>query len=89
MAPKIGCHSVMDRPESVSLVAPPIKIIATIRRASAPSHSLSARTWRAGMASSLLAPAMAAVEDMSGLIAARGHELNSAPLPHCRIGWKA
>ena len=51
----------------VSRVAPPIKIIATIRSASVPSHSLSARTWRTGMASSLLAPAKAAVEDMSGL----------------------
>src|SRR5680860_494422 len=75
----------MERPESVRRVAPPIRIMATMRVAIAPSHSLSVRTWRAFIATSLLDPAMAAVEDMAGLIAARGRELNSGPLPHCRI----
>ena len=43
MVPMIGFHSVMERPESVRRVAPPTKIMATIRRAIAPSHILSAR----------------------------------------------
>ena len=53
MAPMIGFHSVMERPESVSRVAPPTRIMATIRSAMVPSQILSARAclaWHGGVA---------------------------------------
>jgi hypothetical protein len=37
-APMIGCHSVMESPESVRRVAPPTKIIATTNSAMTPSQ---------------------------------------------------
>jgi len=38
-APMIGCHSVMERPEPVSRVSPPMVSIAMITSATASSHS--------------------------------------------------
>ena len=43
-----GCHSVIERPESVSRVAPPTRIMTTIKAASAPSQMRSARSPRSG-----------------------------------------
>jgi hypothetical protein len=62
MAPTIGFHSVIERPESVSLVAPPTRIMATMSAESAASQSLSARAWRAGTGVAFTARMV--VEDM-------------------------
>ena len=85
----IGCHSVMERPESVSRVAPPTRIMATIRAAIAASQMRSARSCLAGTgALSCCAAALwAKVEVMAGLIAAPGPRLNlqrpaPSPQPH-------
>jgi hypothetical protein len=53
----------MESPESVSLVAPPTRIMTMISAASVPSQSRKARAWRAGNVVSLL-PARAVVEDI-------------------------
>ncbi|ODS00852.1 hypothetical protein AUC68_12945 [Methyloceanibacter methanicus] len=51
MAPSMGCHSVMERPESVSRVAPPTRIMATMSSATIESQTRKAHTCRGGMAS--------------------------------------
>ena len=79
MAPVTGFHSVMERPESVSRVAPPMRIIATMRSASAPSQRRKALAWRISMrawSARDLVRLSAAVEDMRGLIAGRARQLN-------------
>ena len=41
----IGCHSVMERPELVSRVAPPTRIMATMRSAMLASQRRKALAW--------------------------------------------
>ncbi|ODR95439.1 hypothetical protein AUC69_02780 [Methyloceanibacter superfactus] len=86
MAPMIGCHSVMDRPESVSRVAPPTRTMATMRTAMTPSQMRKPRTCRAGIAEACAPVFMpwAATSLMGRLIAALRPQLNRArpaPLP--------
>ena len=44
LAPVTGCHSVIDKPDSVSRVAPPTSTMAKISAATAKSHTRMA--WR-------------------------------------------
>ena len=77
----IGCHSVMDRPELVSRVAPPTRIMATMRAAIAASQMRSARSClaRAGALSCRAAALWARVEVIAGLIAGPRPRLNLQP----------
>src|SRR6516164_3620341 len=43
--PVTGFHSTIDRPDSVSRVAPPTTTVANIRAATASSHSRTVRRW--------------------------------------------
>ena len=49
--PMIGCHSVMERPEPVSRVAPPTLTSANTSAATANSHTRTGSTRRAASAS--------------------------------------
>ena len=77
----IGFHSVMERPESVSRVAPPTRIMATMSSASPASQILSARTCFAGILASPRGTATlcAMVDDMTAVITGVGRELNPEP----------
>ena len=86
----IGCHSVMDRPESVSRVAPPTRIMATMRAAIAASQMRSARSClaRAGALCCRAAALWARVEVIAGLIAGPRPRLNlQPPAPSPQLVW--
>src|SRR5262245_15420081 len=85
--PVTGFHSVIERPESVSRVAPPTRVMATTR--SATQESQSPKAPRCGASRRVLAGRdlmlSAVVEVMGGLIAAPSPKLNRVRPPHCRI----
>ena len=79
----MGCHSVIDNPESVSRVAPPTRTMAAMRNATQESQTRSAPAWRAGIVSDSNAGDRLCVVGMliGAVIAGSPPELNGADGP--------
>ncbi len=79
----MGCHSVIDSPESVSRVAPPTRIMAAMRNATQESQRRSAPAFRGGIVSASCAGDRLCVVGMliGAVIAGSPSELNGANGP--------